>query len=97
MNIHEGNGYTIYASTQDIGTQMAVINANAAWHIQQGKISQRPTCIKGRFWPPPMGTLENHCTRTVQSSHGGCSRRVHKIEYLAVNTCKGNILVNFYF
>ena len=35
--------------------------------------------------------LENHCTRTVQSSRGGCSRRVHKIEYLAVN--KGNILV----
>ena len=30
-------------------------------------------------------TLENHCTRTVQSSRGGCSRRVHKIEYLIVN------------
>ena len=30
-------------------------------------------------------TLENHCTRTAQSSRGGCSRRVHKIEYLAVN------------
>ena len=29
-------------------------------------------------------TLENHCTRTAQSSLGGCSRRVHKIEYLAV-------------
>ena len=38
-------------------------------------------------------TLENHCTRTAQSSGGGCSRRVHKIEYLAV--IKGNILVNF--
>ena len=37
-------------------------------------------------------TLENHCTRTAQSSRGGCSRRMHKIEYLAVN--KGNILVN---
>ena len=29
--------------------------------------------------------LENHCTQTAQSSRGGCSRRVHKIEYLAVN------------
>ena len=39
-------------------------------------------------------TLENHCTRTAQSSRGGCRRRVHKIEYLAVN--KGNILVNLF-
>ena len=31
-----------------------------------------------------MITLENHCTRTTQSSRGGCSRRVHKIVYLAV-------------
>ena len=38
--------------------------------------------------------LENHCTQTAQSSRGGCSRRVHKIVYLAVN--KGNILVNFF-
>ena len=30
-----------------------------------------------------VATLENHCTRTVQSSRGGCSRRVHKIVYLA--------------
>ena len=36
-------------------------------------------------------TLENHCTRTVQSSRGGCSQRVNKKVYLAVN--KGNILV----
>ena len=40
-------------------------------------------------------TLENHCTRTAQSSRGGCSRRVHKIVYTVVN--KGNILVIFYF
>ena len=38
-------------------------------------------------------TLENHCTGTAQLSRGGCSRQVHKIEYLAVN--KDNILVNF--
>ena len=38
-------------------------------------------------------TLENHRTRTAQLSRGGCSRRVHKIKYLAVN--KGNSLVNF--
>ena len=38
-------------------------------------------------------TLENHCTRTAQSSRGGCSRRVYKIVYLAVKN--GNILVNF--
>ena len=25
-------------------------------------------------------TLENFCTRTPQSTRGGCSRRVHKIE-----------------
>ena len=25
-------------------------------------------------------TLENHCTRTAQSSRGGCSRQVHKID-----------------
>ena len=37
-------------------------------------------------------TLENHCTRTAQSSCVGCSRRVDKIVYLAV--IKGNILVN---
>ena len=37
-------------------------------------------------------TLENHCTRTAQSSRGGCSRRVQKVVYLAVN--QGNILVN---
>ena len=46
----------------------------------------------------PLYTLENHCTRTVQSSRDGCSRRVHTIVYLhfvAVN--KGNILVNFLF
>ena len=35
-------------------------------------------------------TLENHCAPTAQSSCGGCSQRVHKIEYLV----KGNILVN---
>ena len=29
-------------------------------------------------------TIENHCTRTAQSSRGGCSRQVHKIGYLAV-------------
>ena len=40
-------------------------------------------------------TLENHCTRTAQSEHGCCSRRVHKIVYLAVN--KGNIWSIFYF
>ena len=40
-------------------------------------------------------TLENHCTRTAQSSRGGCSRRVHKIVYLAVK--KGNILGNILF
>ena len=34
------------------------------------------------------------CTRSAQSSHGGCSRRVHKIVYLAVN--ENNILVNFF-
>ena len=39
-------------------------------------------------------TLENHCTGTVQSFRGGCSRRVHKIVYLAVN--KGNSLVIFF-
>ena len=37
-------------------------------------------------------TLENHCTRIAQSPRGVCSRRVHKIMYLAVK--KGNILVN---
>ena len=37
-------------------------------------------------------TLENHCTRTAQSSCGGYRRRVHKKVYLAV--IKGNILVN---
>ena len=39
-------------------------------------------------------TLENHCTRTVQSSRGGYSRRVHKIVYLSVK--KGTILVIFF-
>ena len=29
-------------------------------------------------------TLENLCTRKVQSSRGGCSRQVHNIVYLAV-------------
>ena len=37
-------------------------------------------------------TLDNHCTRTAQSSRGGCSRRVHKIDHLSVK--KGNNLVN---
>ena len=36
--------------------------------------------------------LENLCTRTVQSSCGGCSPQVHTIVHLAVK--KGNILVN---
>ena len=36
-------------------------------------------------------TLETHCTRLVQSSRVGCSRRGHKIVYLAVK--KGNIFV----
>ena len=39
-------------------------------------------------------TLENHCTRTAQSSRGGCSRQVHTIEYIAVE--KGTILVKIY-
>ena len=26
-----------------------------------------------------LDTLENHCTRTAQSSRGGCSRQVHEI------------------
>ena len=39
-----------------------------------------------------VGTLDNHCIRTVQSLRGGCSRRVHKIVYLAVKN--DNILVN---
>ena len=38
--------------------------------------------------------LENHCTRTMQSSRGGCSQQVPKIVCLAVD--KGNILVNFF-
>ena len=40
-------------------------------------------------------TLENHCTRTAQSSRGGCSQLVYKIEYLHVHVAvnKGNILV----
>ena len=29
-------------------------------------------------------TLENHCTRTAQSSRIGYSRKVHRIVYLAV-------------
>ena len=36
---------------------------------------------KGLFYTrkrPGKGTLEYHCTRTAQSSCGGCSRRVHK-------------------
>ena len=37
-------------------------------------------------------SLENHCTRTTQSSRAGCSRRVYRIVYVAVK--KGNILVN---
>ena len=44
----------------------------------------------------PLYTLENHCTRTAQSSRDGCSRRVHTIVYLyfvAVN--KRNILEFF--
>ena len=49
---------------------------------------ERATCFMGLIC-----TLENHCTRTAQSSCCGCSPRVHKIEYLAVNN--GNILVNF--
>ena len=39
--------------------------------------------------------LENHCTRTAQSSREGCSRRGHKIGYLAVN--KGIFFNFFYF
>ena len=39
-----------------------------------------------------INTLEHLCTRIAQSSRGGCSRRVHKIVYLAAK--KGNILVN---
>ena len=42
----------------------------------------------------PYFTLENHCTRTAQSSRGGCSRRVHKIVYLAVK--KGTTRDVFY-
>ena len=38
-------------------------------------------------------TLENHCTRTAQSTRGGCSRRVQKVVYLTVNNC--NILIFF--
>ena len=37
-------------------------------------------------------TLENHRTRTAQSSCVGCSRRVHRIMYLADK--RGNILLN---
>ena len=40
-------------------------------------------------------SLENHCTRTVQSSRVGSSLRVNRIVYLAFK--KGNILVNIYF
>ena len=42
------------------------------------------------FWP--IFTLKNLHTGTVQSLCGGCSRRVHKIVYLAVK--KGNILAS---
>ena len=47
-----------------------------------GAISSSRLCI---------GTLENNCTREVQSSRDGCSRRVLKIVYLAVKM--SNILV----
>ena len=46
-----------------------------------------------KFQEIPFITLENHCTGTTQSSGGGCSRRVHKILYLAFK--KGTILVIF--
>ena len=43
-----------------------------------------------------MTTPENYCTRTAQSSHVSCSRRVHRIENLAVNKqIKVIFLVNF--
>ena len=38
-----------------------------------------------------LDTLENHCTRTAQSSRGGCSRQVHKIGKLAVK--KGTVVL----
>ena len=41
------------------------------------------------YLPNILFTLENHCTRSVQSLCGGCSRRVHKIVYPAVK--KGHI------
>ena len=56
-------------------------------NLSDGDILQDNYCLHC-----PYTTLENHCTRTAQSSRGGCSRRVHKIEYLAVK--KGNILFN---
>ena len=40
----------------------------------------------------PSLTLENHCTRTAQSSRGGHTRRVHKTEYIAIK--KRNVSVN---
>ena len=58
-----------------------------AYKIQMGTVRKMLYNNSGTFI-----TLENHCTQTVQSSRGGCSRQVHKKEYLAVN--KGNILVN---
>ena len=42
-------------------------------------------------------TLEDHCTGTAQPSRGGCSRRVHKIEYLGVNKLGDNCIQNFHF
>ena len=56
--------------------------------------SKSDTCVFIDFLQSN-NTLENHCTRTVQSSRVGCSLRVHRIVYLAVK--KGNVLVKFYF
>ena len=55
------------------------------------------TSVKPRYnsstIPNTVHRQENHCSRTAQSSRGGCSRRVHEIVCLAVK--KGNILVNY--
>ena len=39
-----------------------------------------------------LDTLENHCSRTAQSSRGGCSRQVYKIGKLAVKKGTGVLL-----
>ena len=89
-----GAAYSILGQTKVLyATSLVLLVAKAQFLRRKPSVLVALEEISETCWPqsmlsltviPRYSTLENLCTRKVQSSRGGCSRRVRKKVYLVV-------------